>query len=68
MKFAAWKLKFKIKEIPIIFRDRSYGTSKMNKGIVKEGILGVLKLRWHSLFTNYRKRVKKANDTKAATA
>jgi dolichol-phosphate mannosyltransferase len=30
----------------------------MNKGIVKEGILGVLKLRWHSLFTNYRKRVK----------
>jgi dolichol-phosphate mannosyltransferase len=30
----------------------------MNKGIVKEGILGVLKLRWHSLFKNYRKKVK----------
>ena len=30
----------------------------MNKGIVKEGILGVLKLRWHSWFTNYRRRVK----------
>jgi dolichol-phosphate mannosyltransferase len=30
----------------------------MNKGIVKEGILGVLKLRWHSWFTHYRKRVK----------
>lgn len=58
MKFAAWKLGFKIKEVPIIFQDRTYGTSKMNKGIVKEGILGVLKLRWHSLFTNYRKRVK----------
>jgi dolichol-phosphate mannosyltransferase len=59
MKFAAWKLGFKIKEVPIIFQDRTYGTSKMNKGIVKEGILGVLKLRWNSLFKNYRKRVKK---------
>jgi dolichol-phosphate mannosyltransferase len=58
MKFAAWKLHFKIKEVPIIFQDRTQGTSKMNKGIVKEGILGVLKLRWHSWFTNYRKRVK----------
>lgn len=58
MKFAAWKLGFKIKEVPIIFRDRTYGSSKMNKSIVKEGILGVLKLRWYSLFKNYRKRVK----------
>lgn len=58
MKFAAWKLGFKIKEVPIIFQDRTLGNSKMNKGIVKEGILGVLKLRWHSLFKNYRKRVK----------
>ncbi len=61
MKFATWKLGFKIKEVPIIFQDRTYGISKMNKGIVKEGILGVLKLRWHSLFTNYRNRVKKAD-------
>ena len=58
MKFASWKLGFRIKEVPIIFRDRTVGTSKMNKGIVKEGILGVLKLRWHSLFKDYRKRVK----------
>ena len=58
MKFATWKLHFKIKEVPIIFQDRTFGVSKMNKGIVKEGIWGVLKLRWHSLFTNYRKRVK----------
>ena len=62
MKFAAWKLHFRIKEIPIIFQDRAYGVSKMNKGIVKEGIWGVLKLRWHSWFTNYRKRVKKPAD------
>lgn len=58
MKFAAWKLGFKIKEVPIIFEDRKYGVSKMHKGIVKEGILGVLKLRWHSLFKDYRNRVK----------
>lgn len=66
MKFAAWKLHFRIKEVPIIFQDRAYGISKMNKGIVKEGILGVLKLRWHSLFTNYRKRVTKTDDVQIA--
>ena len=58
MKFASWKLGFKIKEVPIIFKDRTYGTSKMNKGIVKEGILGVLNLRWHSIFKDYHSRVK----------
>ena len=57
MKFAAWKLGFKIIEVPITFIDRELGASKMNKGIVKEGILGVLELRWQSLFKNYRKRV-----------
>lgn len=60
MKFAAWKLGFKIKEVPIQFEDRKYGESKMSKGIIKEGVLGVLKLKWYSLFTNYRKRVKTA--------
>ncbi len=57
MKFAAWKLGFKIVEIPITFIDRELGASKMNKGIIKEGVLGVLRLRWQSLFKNYRKRV-----------
>lgn len=57
MKFAAWKLGFTIAEVPITFIDRELGASKMNKGIVKEGILGVLRLRWQSLFKQYRKRV-----------
>ena len=73
MKFAAWKLGFKLKEVPIIFQDRTYGISKMNKGIVKEGILGVLELRWRSLFTNYRRKLKNTEqdnslDTKEALA
>lgn len=59
MKFAAWKLGFRIQEVPITFVDRKYGVSKMNKGIVKEGILGVLKLRWQSMFKQYRKHIAK---------
>jgi dolichol-phosphate mannosyltransferase len=58
MKFASWKLGFNIAEVPITFVDRRLGASKMNKGIVKEGILGVLRLRWLSIFKNYRKKVK----------
>jgi dolichol-phosphate mannosyltransferase len=60
MKFAAWKLGFRIIEVPIIFQDRKYGVSKMHKGIVKEGILGVLKLRWYSLFKDYNSKLKKS--------
>jgi dolichol-phosphate mannosyltransferase len=62
MKFAAWKLKFKIKEVPITFCDRQDGSSKMSKGILKEGVLGVLKIQWQSLFKNYRRRVKNASE------
>ena len=61
MKFAAWKLGFKIVEVPIAFVDRKLGSSKMNKGILKEGVLGVLKIQWQSLFKNYRRRVKNAS-------
>lgn len=62
MKFAAWKLGFKIKEVPITFIDRKLGSSKMNKGIVKEGILGVLQLKWQSMFKDYHKKVTKIRD------
>lgn len=58
MKFAAWKLGFKIKEVPITFIDRKLGVSKMNKGIVKEGILGVISIQWQSLFKNYSRKVR----------
>lgn len=60
MKFAAWKLGFKIKEVPITFVDRKIGVSKMSKGIIKEGVLGVLRIQLKSLFSNYRKRLKNA--------
>lgn len=65
MKFAAWKLGFKLAEVPIQFTDRQYGESKMNRGIIKEGVWGVLKLRWYSFFTNYRRRVKSKEATPA---
>lgn len=56
MKFLAWKLGFKIKEISIIFMDRTEGVSKMSKGIFKEAMLGVIKLRWQSFFRTYERK------------
>ena len=58
MKFAAWKLGFKIVEVSITFIDRKFGSSKMNRGIVKEGVWGVLTIQWQSMFKNYRRRVR----------
>lgn len=58
MKYAAWKLGFKVVEVPIVFEDRKHGTSKMHKGIVKEGILGVLKLRFYSMFKDYSNQMR----------
>ncbi len=45
MNFRAWRKKFRIKEIPIVFVDRRAGTSKMNKSIVREAVLLVWKLK-----------------------
>ncbi len=55
MKFTAWKYGFKLVEIPIIFTDRTAGTSKMSKGIVKEAILGMIDMKIRSLFRDYRR-------------
>lgn len=49
MKYTAWRLGFVLKEVPIIFTDRTLGTSKMNKKIFKEAIFGVINLRWRGL-------------------
>lgn len=53
MKYAAWKCGFKLREVPITFKDRERGISKMSKGIFKEAVLGVLKMRWKNMFKNY---------------
>jgi len=53
MKFTAWKKKFKIKEVPIIFTDRKKGSSKMSGGIFGEAVWGVLKMKVRSWFKKY---------------
>lgn len=53
MKYTAWKHGFKVREIPIIFTDRSEGQSKMSKGIFKEAVIGVLQMKIGSWFRNY---------------
>jgi len=55
MKFTTWKLGFNIEEIPIIFTDRTLGTSKMSGGIFSEAIWGVIKMKIKSWFTDYKK-------------
>jgi len=45
MKYAALRRGFKLKEVPITFKDRQVGLSKMNMGIFKEAFFGVLKMR-----------------------
>ncbi|MEE9373767.1 MAG: polyprenol monophosphomannose synthase [Saprospiraceae bacterium] len=54
MKYVFWKHGFKIKEVPIIFKDREFGVSKMNVSIIKEAILGVFKLRGRNIKEYYK--------------
>lgn len=56
MKFTAYTLKFKLQEVPIIFTDRTLGTSKMSKGIIKEAIFGVITMKLRALFGNIKKK------------
>lgn len=49
MKFTAYKLGFKIKEVPVIFVNRREGTSKMSGGIFGEALFGVMRLRWAAM-------------------
>lgn len=49
MKYKAWKHKFNIKEVSVIFTDRVLGESKLSSGIIKEAIFGVIKMRINGL-------------------
>lgn len=53
MKFLAWKFGFILKEVPIIFTDRTLGESKMSAGIFKEAFFGVLQMTVQSWFKKY---------------
>ena len=58
MKFTAWRLGYKVVEIPIIFTDRKLGTSKMSGGIFNEALWGVLRMKLLSVFSNKYQRIK----------
>lgn len=55
MKFTAYKIGFKIKEVPVIFVNRREGVSKMSGGIFGEAFFGVMRLRWDGWFRKYPK-------------
>jgi len=57
MKFTAWKLGYKIVEIPIIFTDRKLGSSKMSGGIFNEALWGVLMMKIRSIFMKFKRKV-----------
>ncbi len=49
MKYTAWKLGFKLQEVPIIFINRQKGTSKMSSGIFGEAFGGVIRLKFRRI-------------------
>ncbi len=51
MNYHVYKKGFRIKEIPIVFKDRVYGDSKMSTGIIREALMLLWKLRLHSIFS-----------------
>lgn len=55
MKFTAWKIGFKIEEVPIVFTERRLGQSKMRGKIIYEAFWGVLTLKMKSWFRKYPK-------------
>ena len=55
MKFKAWKYGFNVVEVPVIFTDRTEGTSKMSGGIFFEAVLGVIQMKIKSFFSSWQK-------------
>ena len=53
MKFTSWKYGFNILEVPIVFTDRTKGTSKMSNSIFMEAFLGVIQMKIKSLFRDW---------------
>lgn len=54
MKYIAYKKGFSIKEIPVIFTDRTLGKSKMSQSIIKEAVFGVLQLKLRSITRGFK--------------
>ena len=54
MKYKAYLSGFKIKEVPVIFTDRTNGESKMSGGIISEAVFGVIKMRLARMFNSYK--------------
>ncbi len=55
MKFNAWKYGFNVVEVPVIFTDRTEGTSKMSSSIFMEAVLGVLQMKIKSFFRIWKR-------------
>lgn len=56
MKYTAYSLGFKLREVSIIFVNRIYGESKMSSGIFSEGFFGVIKLRLRKIFGGFKRK------------
>ncbi len=61
MKFTAYQLGYKVSEVPIVFTNRVLGTSKMNSGIFGEAFLGVISMKFRSLFKKPRRKSENAD-------
>lgn len=61
MKYTAYCLGFKIKEVSIVFVNRIYGESKMSSGIFSEGFFGVIRLRLRKIFFGFKRKKDKAS-------
>jgi len=55
MKFKSWKYGFNVVEVPVIFTDRTEGTSKMSGGIFFEAVFGVLQMKIKSIFRKFNR-------------
>ncbi|KAB8154439.1 glycosyltransferase [Kordia sp. TARA_039_SRF] len=55
LKFKAWKLGFNIKEVSVIFTDRTKGVSKMDSSIFSEAFFGIIKMKIRSMFTKTKR-------------